>query len=111
MSSTYSKNRKELAGLQLMNFEDVTVKNKTGKPRLRRDLDIVGKIDRTIPNFILSPNELPRKTHFVDDTAALPKETKKKVVNHFMNERTKTGRKRQVVYLVRTDKQSKTKKK
>ncbi len=102
MSSTFSKNRKELAGVKLLSANDVWENiGNTGKVRLKRGLKFFGKIDRKIPNFVLKANNPTAKTEFVDDTSSLPAATKKKVVDYFMND---DNSKKRVVYLVRCDK-------
>lgn len=46
MSSTYSKNKKELSGVKVVSASKVWRKNyKNGKFSLRKDIDILGKVD------------------------------------------------------------------
>jgi hypothetical protein len=108
MSSTYSKNRKELAAIELKSSEDVWIVNKKGKPHLNRGYKYVGKIDRIMPNFIIKANEKDTKNNFIDDTSALPKATKSKVVDYFFNNQTSKGYSRRVVYLIRGDNKRKS---
>ncbi len=107
MSSIYSKNRKELAGVKVVSAKDVW-ENRGGKYRLRTDVDIVGKVEMPMPNFILKANNDNRKTDYIDDVSALPKRTKRDLVSHFYDKSGKRN-KNSVAYLVRTDKQSKGK--
>lgn len=107
MSSIYSKNKKELAGVKVVSAADVWEK-RNGKFRLRTDVDIVGKVEMPMSNFILKANNENRKTDYVEDVSALPSRAKRELVSHFYY---KTGKrnKNSVAYLIRTDKQSKNK--
>jgi len=52
MSSTYSKNKKELSGVKVVSASKVLRKNyKNGKFSLRKDIDILGKVDIQTPNI------------------------------------------------------------
>lgn len=55
MSSTYSKNDKTYAGAQLLAAKDVWI-IRNGKPILRKDIDIIGKVDVSMPNFVVKAN-------------------------------------------------------
>jgi len=107
MSSTYTKNRKELAGVKVVPARSVWVPAaKNGEYKLNPDLDIVGKVDMTMPNMILKANRKDKKTAYVDDVSALTKAAKTELINHFYDERGNRN-KHTVAYLVRTDKNSK----
>lgn len=69
---------------------------------LRKDLDLFGKVEMTMPNFILKANNENRKTGYVEDVSSLTKTAKKDLVNHFYYKNGKRTRK-SVAYLVRTD--------
>lgn len=105
MSSTYSKNKKELSGVKVVPASYVWKKSKS-KFTLRKDVDIVGKVELPLSNFILKANNDNRQTGYIEDVSALPLRTKNEIVNHFYN---KSGKrtKNTVAYLVRTDKKSK----
>ncbi len=106
MSNTFSKNKKELAGVTLVSSSQVWEKQDNGKYRLRRDIDIVGKVDISIPNVVLKASEDGKRTAFVEDVSALPKRTKQELVNHFFDEHGNRNH-YTVGYLVRTDPKSK----
>lgn len=104
MSSTYSKNKKELSGVKVVSASDVW--EKVGnKFRYRKDVAVVGKVEVTMPNFILKANNPDRKTGFIDDVSALPTRAKNELVNHFYDSKGKRT-KATVAYLIRTDKQA-----
>ncbi|MGI5927922.1 MAG: hypothetical protein ACOX8A_12240 [Thermacetogeniaceae bacterium] len=104
MSRVFSKNNKELASLQIISSDEVWQVNKKGKAVLSNKYKFLGKIDRAVPNFILKANNPNRKNYFIDDTSSLPKRTKSKIVDFFLNNKTVKGNKRRVVYLVHKDK-------
>ena len=63
MSSTYSKNKKELSGVKVVSASKVWRKNyKNGKFSLRKDIDILGKVELPLSNFVLKANNEDRKT-------------------------------------------------
>lgn len=105
MSSTYSKNKKELSGVKVVSASDVWQK-RNGKFRLRKDIDIVGKVELPLSNFILKANNEERQTGYIEDVSALPVRAKNEIVCHFYNKQGKRTR-NTVAYLVRTDKKSK----
>ena len=48
MSSTYGKNKKELSGVKVVSAAEVWRKNyKNGKFSLRKDIDILGKVEKS----------------------------------------------------------------
>lgn len=108
MSSTYSKNKKELAGAKVISSKEVFTK-RNGRYVVRPDIDIIGKVDTSMSNFILKVNKRGGKPNFVDDVSELPKRTKSELVGHFYDEKGNRN-KNKVAYLVRTDRNSKTKK-
>lgn len=105
MSSTFSKNNKEYSGVKVVPASFVWAKD-NGKFKLRTDIDIVGKVESSMSNFILKANNENRKTKFIDDTCSLTSRTKNEIVGFFYD---KTGKrtKNTVAYLVRTDSKAK----
>lgn len=61
MSSTYSKNKKELSGVKVVPASYVWEKSKN-KFSLRKDVDIVGKVELPLSNFVLKANNDKRQT-------------------------------------------------
>lgn len=100
MARVYQPKTKELANIDLKRAEDVWIKNEKGKPVIRQELELVGKIDVNFPHVILKPNRPNCKTAFIEDFSALTKRTKGQVVDFFMNDKGAKGRQRRVVYLV-----------
>lgn len=108
MSSVYSKNKKELAGVRVVPASSVWVKGRNGKYKLRNDIDIVGKVEIPMPNFILKANNNNRQTGYIEDVSALPSRAKQDLVSHFYDKNGKRN-KNSVAYLVRTDSKSQSK--
>lgn len=105
MSSTYSKNDKTYAGAQLLTSKDVWVV-KNGKALLRKDIEIIGKVDISLPNFVVKANNPNRKTGYVDDISAFPDRVKNDLVNHFFDSHGKRTS-AHVAYIVRGDSKAK----
>ena len=79
-----------------MTSDDVWTVTKNGKPRLRSDLDIYGRVDKG-SSFAITSTNLEGKNHqFVDDVSSLSKKTKNEIVDLFKNSN------KRVVYLVKT---------
>lgn len=102
MSSTFSKNKKELAGVKVVSSKDVWEK-KNNKYRIKQDVNVVGKVELPLSNFVLKANNENRKTGYIEDVSSLPKRTKNEIVNHFYDNTGKRN-KNTVAYLIRTDK-------
>lgn len=107
MSSLFSKNKKELAGVAVVSASDVWATNSNGNYVFHNDVDVVGKVEISMPNMVLKANARDKKTAFVEDVSALPKRAKCELVNHFFDSSGNATHKR-VAYLVRTDRKSKT---
>ena len=106
MSSTYSKNKKELAGAKVISSKDVFIK-RNGRYVVRPDVDIIGKVDTSMSNFVLKVNKRGGKTDYVEDDSALQKRTKSELVGDFYAENGLRN-KPKVAYLIRTDRKSKS---
>ncbi len=102
MSSTFSKNKKELAGVKVVSSKDVWEK-KNNKFRIKQNVNVVGKVELPLSNFVLKANNENRKTGYIEDVSSLPKRTKNEIVNHFYDNAGKRN-KNTVAYLIRTDK-------
>ncbi len=104
MSNIFSKYEKALSGVKIINSKEAFVYNpKTRKKDLPNPkYEFVGKIDTSMPNFILKMNKVNCKTAYVEDVSCLPKRLKSDIVDHFYN---KKGEKnsRTKAYLIRTD--------
>lgn len=104
MSNIFSKYQKELAGVKVIDSSRAYIYNPKTKKNdlLNPNLDFVGKIDMSMPNFILKANKPNCKTGYVEEVSCLPKRLKIDIVNHFYN---KNGirNKKTKAYLIRTD--------
>ena len=104
MSRPFREKNKDLVNLEVVTSDKVWTMNKKGKPTLRNDIEIYGRIDKGSSAFITSTNLSGGNHKIVDDTCNLPKKVKNGVVKILKNDN------RKVAYLVRTDKNSKNKK-
>lgn len=97
MSRKYRKKDKDLINLVALTADQVWTKDKSGKPKLRKDLDIYGRIDKGTSSLVTSTNLSGRNHRYVDDSCNLPKKVKHDVVKFLKNDNKK------VVYLVHVD--------
>ncbi len=104
MSNIFSKYEKELAGVKVIDSSLAYVYNPRTKKKdlLNPNFEFVGKIDMSMPNFILKANRPNRKTGYIEEVSCLPKRLKVDVVNHFYNKKGKRNNKTKA-YLIRTD--------
>ena len=70
-------------------------KKRKGKPTIRKDLEIYGRIDKGTSAFITKTNSTGGNFKFIEDTYKLPKNAKNKIVDMFNNQN------KRVVYLVK----------
>jgi hypothetical protein len=98
MSRPFRDKNKDLVKLEVVTSEKVWTKNKSGKPVLRRDLDIYGRVDKGTSSFVTTTNLSGKNHKIVDDTCKLPKKVKNDIVNILKNDN------RKVAYLIRNDK-------
>ena len=102
MSNVFSKYRKELAGVKVVSSKEAWLYTKKGKPYLNPEYNIIGKVDSAFPNFVLKANKKGFKTGYIEDTSALTKTTKERLVEHFYDKKGKRTANK-VAYLVRED--------
>ena len=103
MSRYLKKDNKALAGLKIKMADDVWQINKNGKARIKKNINLFGRVDVKTPNMILKQDK-NNKNKFTDDFSALPRKTKENVANELMNN------KRRVVYLVSEEEKKRHKK-
>ena len=99
MSRPFRDKNKDLVKLQVVPSEVVWTKNKQGKPVLRKDIEIYGRVDKGTSAFVTSTNLSGGNHKIVEDTSKLSKKTKNDIVNLLKNKN------RKVAYLIRTDNQ------
>ena len=100
MSRPFREKNKDLVKLKVVTSDKVWTKNKSGKPQLRKDLEIYGRVDKGTSSFITSTNLSGGNHKIVDDTCKLPKKVKNDLVKVLKNDN------RKVAYLIRTDKKN-----
>ena len=98
MSRPFREKNKDLVKLEVVTSEHVWTKNKSGKPKLRTDIEIYGRVDKGTSAFVSSTNLSGKNHRFVEDTCKLPKKVKNSILRVLKNEN------RRVAYLIRTDK-------
>ena len=97
MSRPFRNKNKDLVKLKVVKSEDVWTTNKNGKPVLRKDIDIYGRIDKGTSSIVTSTNLSGNNHKFIEDTCNLPKKVKGDVAKLLKNNN------RTVAYLIRTD--------
>lgn len=104
MSRPFREKNKDLVKLEVVSSDyvfDMKTKNKNGKPCLRKDITIYGRVDAGTSAFVTSTNLQSKNHKFVEDVHKLPKRTKNDIVKLLKNN------KKKVAYLIRTDKNTK----
>lgn len=95
MSRVFRDKNKDLVNLEVVTSDKVWTRHKNGKPILRKDIEIYGRIDKGTSAFITSTNLSGGNHKFVDDTMKLSKKTKNEVAKILKNDN------RKVVYLIK----------
>lgn len=104
MSRPFRDKNKDLVNLEAVTADKVWTKDKNGKPVLRKDIEIYGRVDKGTSAFVSSTNLKGENHKVVDDTFNLPKKVKNGVIDILKNKN------RKVVYLIKTKKERKNKK-
>lgn len=94
-SVNYSLNNK---GVRLIDSQEVWVIGKNGRKRLNPDYKFVGKIERSMPNMIISASD-KSKPKYRGDICDLNKIAKSEIINHFYDDNGKRNKK-SVAYFV-----------
>lgn len=100
MSRPFRDKNKDLVKLEVVTADFVWTSDKNGKPKLRQDIEIYGRVDSGTSAFVTSTNLHGGNHRVVEDTCNLSKKNKNDIVKQL-----KTNN-RKVVYLVRTDKRT-----
>ena len=79
-------------GVRLLPSEKVWVKSKNGKFRLNSKYGIIGKIDITMPNMIVTASD-KAKPKYKGNTYDLNRTAKNQIVDHFYDEKGKRNKK------------------
>lgn len=98
MSRPFRGKNKDLVNLEVVTSDKVWTTNKSGKPTLRRDIDIYGRVDKGTSAFVTSTNLSGGNHKIVEDTCKLPKKVKNGIVNLLKNKN------RKVAYLIKINK-------
>lgn len=100
MSRVFQNKRLDLVNLEAVTSDEVwDIKSiKNGRPTIRKDLNIFGRVDKGTSTFIKSTNKFGKNNKFIEDTSKLPKKIKNEIVDLLDNKNKK------VVYLVKKKK-------
>ena len=80
MSRPFRDKNKDLVKLEVVTSDVVWTTDKKGKPKLRQDIDIYGRVDRGTSAFVTSTNLSGGNHRIVEDTNKLSKKTKNEIV-------------------------------
>ena len=94
-------------GVRLLPSEKVWIKSKNGKFRLNSKYGIIGKIDVTMPNMIVTASD-KAKPKYKGNTYDLNRTAKNQIVDHFYDEKGKRNKKTVAYFGI--EKQTKNKK-
>lgn len=94
-------------GVRLLPSEKVWVKSKNGIFRLNSKYGIIGKIDITMPNMIVTASD-KAKPKYKGNTYDLNRTAKNQIVDHFYDEKGKRNKKTVAYFGI--EKQTKNKK-
>jgi hypothetical protein len=101
MSRLFRDKNKDLVRLKVVTSDKVWTTTKSGKPIIRKDIGLYGRVDKGTSAFITSTNLSGKNHKIIDDTINLPKKVKNDVVDLLINKH------RKVAYLIQTDKNKK----
>ena len=101
MSRPFRDKNKDLVNLKVVTSDVVWTKNNRGKPILRKDLEIYGRIDKGTSTFVTSTNLSGKNYKHIEDTCKLPKKVKNDVIDLLSN------KDRKVAYLIKENRQKK----
>lgn len=88
-SVNYNLNNK---GVRLIDSKDAWVKGKNGKHRLNPEYKIIGKIEMSMPNMVVTASDKKKPT-YKGDVSDLNREAKKEIINHFYDSKGKRNKK------------------
>lgn len=94
--STVNYNLKN-KGIRIISSEEAWIKSKNGKFKLNPKFSMIGKIEMTMPNIIISTSS-NKKPKYKGDTCNLNDFAKKQIVDYFCDDKGKRNNKT-VVYL------------
>ena len=97
MSRVFRDKNKDLVKLEVKTADEVwdTKVKRNGKPTIRKDIEVYGRIDKGTSAMITNTNMIGENHKFVEDTCNLPKKLKGQIADILKNKN------RKVVYLVK----------
>lgn len=95
MSRVFREKSKDLINLEVVTHEKVWIKDKSGKWKLRNDIELYGKVQKGFSSAVVSMNRQDLNNKFLEDFSVLTKKTKNEITNKLLNEN------RRVVYLIK----------
>lgn len=79
-------------GVRLIDSRDAWIIGKNGKKRLNPKYNIIGKMEMTMPNMIVSASD-KTKPKYKGNTYDLNRTAKKQIVDHFYDDKGKRNKK------------------
>ena len=97
MSRVFRDKNKDLVKLEVKTADEIwdTKHKRNGKPTIRKDIEVYGRIDKGTSAMITNTNMIGENHKFVEDTCNLPKNLKGQIADILKNKN------RKVVYLVK----------
>lgn len=89
--STVNYNLKN-KGVRLITSKQAWVTGKNGKQRLNSKYHIIGKIEMTMPNMVITADD-KKKPRYKGNTCDLNSKAKSQIVDHFYDEKGKRNKK------------------
>lgn len=107
--STINYNLKN-KGIRLIDSRDAWIVGKSCQKRLNPDYRILGKIEMTMPNMIVSASDR-NKPRYKGNTYDLNNTAKSQIVNHFYDDKGKRNKKTVAYFGIKKNKKSNGRKK
>lgn len=79
-------------GVRLIDAQDAWIRGKNGKMRLNPKFHIIGKIETTMPNMIVTASD-NQKPKYKGSTYDLNATAKRQIIDHFYDEKGKRNKK------------------
>ena len=90
-------------GVRLIPSSTAWVKGKNGKPKINSNYSILGKIEITMPNMIVSATD-KKKPKYKGSTHDLNRTAKEQIIDHFYDNNGKRNKKTVAYFGIKKDK-------
>lgn len=89
-------------GVRLIDAQDAWIRGKNGKMRLNPKFNIIGKIETTMPNMIVTASD-KYKPKYKGSTYDLNATAKRQIIDHFYDEKGKRNKKTVAYFGIKKD--------